>query len=63
MQATKLQHEIEDLQRRSDNIKMKLTSEMKVKNVKTCLLGIIMLNNLKVDKLSVFEHCDAYMYL
>ncbi len=28
--ATKLQHEIEELQRRTENVKMKLTSEMKV---------------------------------
>ena len=30
IQATRLQHEIEDYQRRVDNIKMKLTAEMKV---------------------------------
>lgn len=30
IQATKVQHEIEDLQRRTENIKMKLTAEMKV---------------------------------
>ena len=30
IQATRLQHEIEDLQRRVETIKMKLTAEMKV---------------------------------
>ena len=30
IQATRIQHEIEDLQRRTENIKMKLTAEMKV---------------------------------
>lgn len=30
IQATRLQHELEDYQRRVDNIKMKLTAEMKV---------------------------------
>jgi len=32
VQATRYQHEIEDLQRRVENIKMKLTSEMKLRN-------------------------------
>jgi hypothetical protein len=31
IQATKLQHEIEELQRRVESIKMKLTTEMKVR--------------------------------
>jgi len=30
VQATRLQHEIEDIRRRVDHAKMKLTSEMKV---------------------------------
>lgn len=30
IQATKLQHDIMDLERRTDNVKMKLTAEMKV---------------------------------
>ena len=37
IQATRMQHEIEDLQRRVENVKMKLTSEMKVRN-KTLVL-------------------------
>ncbi|XP_064604920.1 spermatogenesis-associated protein 1-like isoform X3 [Liolophura sinensis] len=32
IQATKLQHEIEDLKRRAENAKMKLTAEMKLRN-------------------------------
>lgn len=30
VQATRLQHEVEDIRRRVDHAKMKLTSEMKV---------------------------------
>ncbi|CAG5115822.1 unnamed protein product, partial [Candidula unifasciata] len=32
IQSTKLQHEIEDLQRRVENARMKLTAEMKLRN-------------------------------
>lgn len=37
IQATRMQHDIEELQRRAENVKMKLTAEMKVKLLTQCL--------------------------